>query len=38
MAFRLLLDEMTEASLAEYCRKLGTQRDLERLRDRFSNR
>ena len=23
MAYRLLLDEMTEASLADYCRKLG---------------
>jgi len=29
MAFRLLLDEMTEASLAEYCQKLG--HDVERV-------
>ena len=29
MGFSLLLDEMTEASLAEYCRKLG--HDVERV-------
>lgn len=31
MAFRLLLDEMTEAALAEYCHKLG--HDVERVVD-----
>lgn len=31
MGFRLLLDEMTEASLADYCRKLG--HDVERVVD-----